>query len=111
MTQVERIREVCKKQGIAIKKLENDLKYGNGFLNPKKIKVVSSDRLFEIAKYLNVSASFLAGQEEPAANCDGLDVVMDYLRSLPVDRLRGILLALGAPAEVIAALDRSEPPL
>ena len=32
--------------------------------------------------------------------------VMEFLQDLPADRLRGILLALGAPEEVLAEVDR-----
>ena len=53
---VERVVEFCKIKGIPVSKLEKDLGYGNGFLNPKKISDIKSGRLFEILDYLGVSS-------------------------------------------------------
>ena len=53
---VERIVEICKVKGIPVSKLEKDLGYGNGFLNPKKVSDIKSGRLFEILDYLGVSS-------------------------------------------------------
>ena len=104
------ITELCKAAGVPRSNM-TELKKGRS-------KSISFETAAKFARVLGVSFDVVLGESlhildidlKPAANCDGLDVVMDYLRSLPVDRLRGILLALEAPAEVIAALDRSEPP-
>ena len=52
---VERIIEICKEKKIPVSKLEKDLGYGNGFLNPKKVTDIKSARLFEILDYLEIS--------------------------------------------------------
>lgn len=69
-----------------------------------------------ISDYLNVSYMYLIGETDnpnknPDTGGDGAseDVVIQFLHSLPHERLRGILLALGAPEEVLAALDQQEP--
>lgn len=55
------IKTLCKSQGISISSLEKDLGYGNGSL--AKAKVIPSDRIYEIAKYFNVSMEYLMGEE------------------------------------------------
>jgi len=57
MTIIERIREICKERKLPVSKLEKELGYGNGYLNPKKISAIPSDRLVEIANYLNIPVS------------------------------------------------------
>lgn len=98
---VERIIELCKMKKIPVSRLEKDLGYGNGYLNPKKIKDVKMTRLIEILDYLAVSPEefwdigspqtqatetllvqlkhvnpelyeSIMGKEKPAANSDGL---------------------------------------
>ena len=44
----------------------------------------------------------------PEGDGESGDVILRFLRSLPKERVRGILLALDAPEEVLAALDREE---
>ena len=67
----------------------------------------------QIAAYFNVSIAYLKGETDiktPApTNEDGLDAaILSFLHSLPVDRVRGLLLALEAPTDVLDALDRGE---
>ena len=66
MTDVEKIRAACKSRGIAVSKLEADLKFGNGFLNPKKVQTVQLERAREIAAYLEMSFCDLFGDEKTA---------------------------------------------
>ena len=55
MTVVERIRPICAQRGIAVSRMERDLGFGNGTLNPKKTEDVSSTRLMMILQYLDIS--------------------------------------------------------
>lgn len=68
-TPVEIVRTICKNKKIAVAKLEQDLEFGNGYLNPKKIDTIPLDRATKIADYLGVSISdFVPGSEkDPAA--------------------------------------------
>lgn len=70
-TVIDRIRAACRSRGVPISKLEKDLGFSNGYLNPKKAATVSADRLFAIASYLSVDVDYLrTGEEtkkEPAA--------------------------------------------
>lgn len=65
-----------------------------------------------LADTFNVDMDFLTGRKtEKTPSEDGVeeDAIIRFLRSLPRDRLRGILLALEAPEDVLAALDQTEP--
>jgi len=64
-TIVERVRDICKDRGIPIKQLEYDLGFGNGYLNPKKIKTIQSDRLEDILDYLEITYEELMGGDPP----------------------------------------------
>lgn len=68
---VENVRAICKAKGIPVSKLEADLGYGNGYLNPKKIKTLTMDRVEEIMKYLDVSLASLMGEIENAPTDKG----------------------------------------
>ena len=74
-TVIENIRAVCKSKKIPVYKLEADLGFSNGYLNPKRISRIPSDRLADIARYLDVGIDTLVTDvEKPApTNEDGLD--------------------------------------
>ena len=59
MTDIERVRKICKEKGIPISKLEQALGFSNGYLNPKKAKSIPYQRLASIAAFLNVPISDL----------------------------------------------------
>lgn len=63
---VERVRSVCKEKGIPISKLEKDLGFANGYLNPKKLKTIPYERAILISNYLDVSLNTVLGIPEPA---------------------------------------------
>ena len=61
MSTREIIKMLCDKKGISVTGLEKELGYGNGSLS--KGDNLKSERLFEIAKYFNVTMEFLMGAE------------------------------------------------
>lgn len=63
MSEAERIRQICASKGIRISKLEKDLGFGNGYINPKKVTHFSHERLLKIAEYLGVSVGDITGEE------------------------------------------------
>ena len=70
--------------------------------------------LQKIADYFGVKKSDIVDDADitkkaPAKAEANDEVIIRFIRSLPRERLRGILLALGAPEEVLAALDQQEP--
>lgn len=100
----DRIKLLCKKKGISIKKLEEDLGYSNGSI--LKSENLRSDRVGAIARYFEVSTDYLISgvdknfpQFEPEhvelvslyvkLNAEQKNTVMTFLRSLaPSDQWR-----------------------
>lgn len=63
MTGVEYVRDLCKQKGIAISKLEKDLGFSNGYLNPKKMDNIPYDRALLIYKYLGGDLNIMTGTD------------------------------------------------
>lgn len=59
MNTVERIKSICKERKLPISKLEKDLGFSNAYISQLKKGSVPDDRLILIAKYLNVSTTYL----------------------------------------------------
>ena len=59
MNSVEKVKALCKERKIPISRLEKDLGYSNGYIGQLRKGVFPSDRLQQIADYLNVSADYL----------------------------------------------------
>lgn len=91
MNSVERVKKICKERNIPISKLEKDLGYSNGYIGQLRKGVFPSDRLADIAEYLNLSVSYLMTGEESKTtsltdkdNRDikkDLDSIMDKIKS------------------------------
>ena len=64
MTSVEYVRMICKEKKIPISKLESDLGYGNGYLNPKKLRKVPLEKAPDIAEYLKIDVFTLLDEED-----------------------------------------------
>lgn len=65
MNSVDRVKSLCKERKIPISKLEKDLGYSNGYIGQLRKGVFPSDRLQNIAKYLDVSVDYLmTGKED-----------------------------------------------
>lgn len=76
MTTVERVRDICKQKRIPISRLEKDLGFGNGFLNPKKITDIPVERLVKIAEYFNMSIEEILGKKiTPTDNGEREEVI------------------------------------
>lgn len=66
MNSVERVKIICKQRSLPLSKLERDLGYANGYISQLKKGTFPADRLYQIAKYLNVSTDYLATGETVA---------------------------------------------
>ena len=73
MNQVERIRELCEENGIAISKLERDLGFSNGYFNSLRKGKVAIERLKKVAEYFGVDIDTLRYGERD----DNIFVVTD----------------------------------
>lgn len=120
-TVVDVVRSLCNEKNIPVSKLERALDFGNGYLNPKKISSITSDRLVKIADYLGVSveeilsrASGAKTTKSPASGSDpetGLDEnqrsMLAIYDSLPPDK-QAIMLELGKAFLSQANADRKD---
>ena len=61
MIGVEYVRHVCEEKGVKIAKLERDLGFGNGYLNPKRRRFIPFERAEKIAKYLDADLEKIVG--------------------------------------------------
>jgi len=64
---LEKIKELAKKRGISLAKLEESLGYSTNYFYTLKTKPPTSDRLQEIADYFNVSTDYLLGRTDNPA--------------------------------------------
>lgn len=63
---IERIIEICKLKNIPVSKMERDLGFGNGSLNPAKSSDIKSSRLVKVLNYLDMSFEEFYEIEKPA---------------------------------------------
>lgn len=63
MTSVERVLNLCKKNGVSIHKLETDLGFSNGYIKRLKRGTIPTDRARKIADYFSVSFEYITGVE------------------------------------------------
>lgn len=61
---LEKIKELAKKRGISLAKLEESLGYSTNYFYTLKTKTPNSERLQEIADYFNVSTDYLLGRTD-----------------------------------------------
>ena len=85
MTSVERIRMILDERKISYARVEKDLGFSNGYIGQLK-RTIPDDRLYKIAKYLNVSPVYLITGEEPEQEDDNLGL-REALRDRPDMRI------------------------
>lgn len=61
---LEKIKELAKKRGISLAKLEESLGYSTNYFYTLKTKTPNSERLQEIADYFHVSTDYLLGRTD-----------------------------------------------
>ena len=52
---IDKIREICEQKNISVSKMEKDLGFGNGYLNPKKVNDIKMGRLFAILTFWKIN--------------------------------------------------------
>lgn len=65
MTMLDRIKELCDKNNIKIKPLEEKLGLSNGSIRQWDEKYPSCDRIAKVANYFNVSIEYLLTGSDP----------------------------------------------
>lgn len=68
MTLRERIKDLCKKKGISVNKLEMDLHFGKGYVSKLDKSTPNSEKLQKIADYLGVTLDYLMSGEKEEFN-------------------------------------------
>lgn len=63
MTIGERVKDLCEKNGITANKVENDLKFGIGYISKLDKSNPNVKKIKSIADYFNVSVDYLLGSE------------------------------------------------
>ena len=101
---LDRIKELCRINGITITELEKNLGYGNGSL--AKSSTIKSDRLQDIAKYFGTTIDYLVNGEsyylnedtallaEELATRPTLKVLFDASRNVPDESLMAVAMLL-----------------
>lgn len=89
---VQYVRDICKERKIAIRQLEQDCGFANGYLNPKKISKISYDRAIVIAEYLGINADEIlngpGNKKTPLVNEDQeLTEYLEVLKTRPEMRM------------------------
>lgn len=106
---VEKIRELCKSNGISISRLEKEIGLGNGTIGKweKFGRKPKYEHLKAIADIFNVTIADLTGEEQketPSTQGGGLSEknkrLIDWFRSLPPEKQRAILIAQDGPEDV-----------
>lgn len=66
MTSVDKVKALCKERKVAIYKLEKDLGFGNAYISQLKKGDIPIDRIYKIADYFGISASYFFDKEKSA---------------------------------------------
>lgn len=97
---VDRIRELCRRNGINLKRLEEAVGIGNGIIARWNKSTPSADKLAAVAEFFGVSMEWLLtgkekapAREEPELSEDEAMLLSAY-RALPDDEKRSVLLLL-----------------
>lgn len=61
---VNEIKEIAKKNGITLAKIERDLNFANGYIRKWDTQKPSYDRLLAVARYLNIPINYLTETNE-----------------------------------------------
>lgn len=80
MTSVDKVKAICKERKIPISRLEKDLGYANGYIGQLRKGTFPDDRLVEIATYLDVSTTYLTGENEnkKSPTPEGAELIPGY---------------------------------
>lgn len=83
----ERIKELANKQGLSINALEEKLGYSRNTLYSLKKQKASTERMQEIADYLNVSLDYLLGRTDNPTIADTKEQFFFEGREVDVEEL------------------------
>lgn len=105
----EKIKELCKNNGISVFRLEKELGIGNGTIGKwgKNGRAPNYAHLKKVADYFRVPVSYLTGEEQkekPPAQGGGLSErdarLVEWFRSLPPEKQKALLISQDGPVEI-----------
>ena len=64
MNSVDKVKNLCRENKVAISKLERDLGFANGYISQLRKGVFPTDRAVAIANYFNVPLGYITGESE-----------------------------------------------
>ena len=68
MTLKERVKNLCKSNGISMNQLEKELGFATGYISKLDKSTPNSKNIQKIADYFNVSVDYLISGKEPSDN-------------------------------------------
>ena len=102
---VDRIRKLCRRNGINLKRLEEAVGIGNGIIARWNKSTPSADKLAAVADFFGVSMEYLLtgkekapAREEPELS-EAETMLLSAFRSLTEDQKRFVLRQLQAAAQ------------
>lgn len=75
----EKIKLLAKEKNISIRKLEEDLGYGNGTIRRWETTSPGFDKVEKVADYFGVTTDYLSGRNPEKKNSDGIEEDEDLL--------------------------------
>lgn len=100
LTGTEYVRAICKERKIKVSALERDLGFGNGYLNPKKLKQIPYDRAVAMAEYLGCDIEpILKGGDEKVIKIPHLNISSLRKDFLSDEEKRMLALFIGLNGE------------
>ena len=109
MNAVERVKSICKERKIPISKLESDCGFANGYIGQLRKGTFPDDRLRTIAKYLDLSVTYImTGKEHEftveSADMDANLIMMD--KKTKEYALKLSMLSEDDKADIMKMIDR-----
>lgn len=86
MPLIDKIRDLCARDGLSITKLEVALGYGNGSITKSSTHTLRSDRIQKIAEYFNVTPTYLLTSEMKYCVCPVCAVAYDPLLATDLEQ-------------------------
>lgn len=90
----ERIKDLCKKKGITVNKLETELGFGTGYISKLDKSTPNAKKIQLIADYFNVSVDYLISGKKHEASIKTANVDL-ALSGMP-ERLKAYMLKLAS---------------
>lgn len=100
---VEKIKQLCEKEGTTIKSLEKMLALGNGSIRRWDAQIPSVDKVLKVARHFGVSVEYLQSEQEKPTTPedDGLTATqaaaMEFIKTLSGEQLKRFI-AMGKAA-------------